>query len=61
MEEKMIEKINKEIRKLEVKFQETKKFDAEKNAYIDGMIDMLVIVTGKEYFIDTKNVCLTER
>lgn len=48
--EKIVEKINQKIERLEKKFAETHRFDDVANAELDGMIDMLKIVTGKDYY-----------
>jgi hypothetical protein len=52
MEDKMIERINKEIEGLKRIFEVTKTYDPVGNAKIIGMIEMLSIVTGKNYYYD---------
>ena len=56
MKEKMIEKINQRIKRMEIRFQETHKFSETDNAEIDGMIEMLKIVTGKDYYYNENGV-----
>ena len=41
---------------MEIRFQETHKFSETDNAEIDGMIEMLKIVTGKDYYYNENGV-----
>lgn len=52
MEEKMIAKINQKIEKTVKEFEKTKKYNSIANAEVDGMMEMLELVTGKNYFYD---------
>ena len=49
--EKMLERINFKIRYANLKFTEWNETHFLRMAEIDGMIDMLSIVTGKDYII----------
>lgn len=49
MEKKMIERINKEIKFMVEDYKATGKYDVRANAEIRGMMEMLVLVTGKDY------------
>lgn len=49
MENKMIERINKEIKLMVEDYKATGKYDARANAELKGMMEMLVLVTGKDY------------
>lgn len=51
--EKMVERINFKIRLAQEKYEgEWTESHALRIAEIDGMLDMLSIVTGKEYYFD---------
>ena len=56
MEKKMIERINEEIKFTVKDYKETGKYDAKANALIRGMMEMLVLVTGKDYYYDESGV-----
>lgn len=49
MENKMIKKINEEIKFMVNEYKATGKYDARANARLNGMMEMLVLVTGKDY------------
>ena len=52
MIEKMIKRINLEIEWLKSSYEITNEFDPITNAKIGGMIEMLNIASGKEYYYD---------
>lgn len=56
MEEKMIARINRKLEWMKNEFDRTHQFSEINNAKIDGMMEMLELVTGKEYFYDEKGV-----
>lgn len=56
MEEKMIAKINQKIEKMVKEFEKTKKYNSIANAEIDGMMEMLELVTERNYFYDEAGV-----
>ena len=56
MEEKMIAKINEEIKFMVDEFNRTKHRNENNVNRLYGMIDMLVLVTGKEYFYDENGI-----
>lgn len=56
MKEKMIARINKQIEKMAKDFERTHQFNENDNAKVDGMMEMLELVTGKEYFYDESGV-----
>lgn len=56
MEEKMITRINEEIKFMVDEFNRTKHRNENTINRLYGMIDMLVLVTGKEYFCDENGI-----
>jgi hypothetical protein len=52
MEDKMIERINREIEISKKYFELTGQTDIQTNCKIIGMLQMLEIATGKEYYFD---------
>lgn len=56
MVEKMIERINNEIEISKKYFELNRKTDIQTNCKIIGMLQMLEIATGKEYYFDENGV-----
>lgn len=56
MTEKMIARINQKIAKIAKEFEKTKKYDSIANAELDGMMEILELVTEKNYFYDETGV-----
>lgn len=56
MEEKIIARINQKIAKMVKEFDKTKEYNSIANAEVDGMIEILELVTGKKYFYDETGV-----
>ena len=56
MEEKMIAKINKKLDQMKKDFNRTHRFNEIDNAKVYGMMEMLELVTGKEYYYDQSGV-----
>lgn len=56
MEEKMIARINKKLEQMAKDFDRTHQFNEIDNAKVYGMMEMLELVTGKEYYYDANGV-----
>lgn len=56
MEEKIIARINQKIAKMVKEFDKTKEYNSIANAEVDGMIEILELVTEKKYFYDETGV-----
>lgn len=56
MENKIINVINNEIKYLKKDFATTGEYDTVGNAKIQGMIEILQVVTGKKYYYDNNGL-----